>query len=315
MARSPYLDWLADALVADPPRPVLAPGHVDMVLGYATGYGVPQVEAFVRSLRAVFHGHVALVVDDRPDLIAFLTAHGIEALHPEAEEGVWTPHPVVARFSAYARILNQRPEVRNVVITDVRDVIFQSDPFAEPVSELEFFVENEAASLSSHAFNMKHMRAMVGDGLVRAIQDRACVCVGVVVGPREAVQRFSRMILMMCAIPRSRVGGAFGADQAACNLLAHLGLLGGEVRGNYSRVATIGLTPGERMGLVDGGIVNPDASLSPIVHQYDRIPHLAAFVEQRWGQGGDATGDRAGPRAPRVSRWGASLLRRLPEWR
>lgn len=316
MARSAYLDWLAGAFVARSAAAAsAAPPDADLVLGYATGYGVAEIAPFVRSLRAVFQGSVVLVVDPRPDVMAFLEAHDVDAVMAETTCAPWAPHPVVGRFAAYAGLLERRPWVRNVVLTDVRDVVFQSDPFGPPTDGLEFYEENEGQPLARHAFNVKHLRALAGEALAQTLLDRACVCVGVVVGPRIDALRFCRTLLMLCAIPRSNVGGAFGADQAACNVIAHLGLLGGAIRRNYGRVATIGLTPPQQLRLEGARIVNPDASVSPIVHQYDRKGFLRDFVEGRWGEGTRAPASRGGLLRRRASTLRLSVRRRVPELR
>jgi len=187
-----------------------------------------------------------------------------------------------------------------------------SDPLAEII---DGHVAPDRA-LADHAFNQKHLQALFGDGLARDLGRRACVCVGVVAGPTEAVVRFCRAVLLLCAIPRSSVGGAFGADQAACNVIAHLNLVGGEVLPNYGRVATIGLTSPERLRLEDGLILNPDGGASAIVHQYDRIPRLEADVQARWGVPVRELRPRRRKTFPqRISTLRASVLRRLPELR
>jgi hypothetical protein len=313
--RSAYLNWLASALsppsTLQPARPEAV--EQDLVLGYATGYGVAEIAPFVRSLREVFDGEAALVVDPCPELGRFLSEHRIQAVSPDLSLTPWSPHPVVERFAAYAAFLQGRTDIRHVILTDVRDVVFQADPFLEPMVSLEFFEENEGRSLRSHAFNLKHLRALAGEALAGSLEDRSCVCVGVVAGPRAAALRFCRALLMLCAIPRSGVGGAFGADQAACNLIAHLGLVEGAVRPNFERVATIGLTAGDRLRVEAGRIIGPQESLSPIVHQYDRKDDLKAFVQARWGVA------RPQPTQSRLRRrsavLAASVRRRLPELR
>ena len=68
--RSDYLDWLAEAFEVGRRFTPLPDG--DVVVGYATGYDAADIAPFVLSLRAVFEGPVALVVDAEPDLRAFL---------------------------------------------------------------------------------------------------------------------------------------------------------------------------------------------------------------------------------------------------
>lgn len=313
-ATSAYMGWLAVALGKDRRefRTVpAAPG--DLVLGYATGYDSHDIAPFVRSLRAVFDGEVALVVDDRPDVIALLAEHDVRALSADIIPG-WEPHAVVARFAAFDRYLAARPEVRNVLLTDVRDVLFQRPPFAPAPMGLEVFVEGDA--LGDHAFNMKYLRALAGDRIARDLASAPAICVGTVMGPRREAARFCRIVLMLAAIPRSEIGGAFGVDQAACNIAVHMGLVEAEVRENYCRVATIGLTPGETLTFQNGEVVNPDGSVSAIVHQHDRHPRLAEAAHGRWG-GGLEVRERVRPKGA-GQRWRKlrdSLMRRLPELR
>lgn len=311
---SRYLDWLGASLTipGDAPRP--GDGHARAVLGYATRYGPAELEPFIRSLRAHFSGAVVLTVDDRADVRALLDHYGVIAADPKPA-GSWAPHPVMQRFAAYDAWLTERPWVRDVLITDVRDVVFQGDPFATPAARLEVYAEGDGASLADHRFNRKHLKALFGRALTDRLADCPCICVGTVFGPGADVARLCRTMLMLAAIPRSEVGGAFGADQAACNLAVHLGLVDADIRPNYDRVATIG----DRAGLTcgrDGLIVNPNGSISPIVHQYDRHPDLADRMRERWGRPGFCVARaRRKTFSDRRERLALSIGRRLPELR
>lgn len=317
-AKSAYLRWLAAAIAGERgASSTFAAASSDLILGYATGYDVADVAPFVRSLRAVWDGPVVLVVDQEPALLAFLAEHRIEAAAPRPiSNGRWSPHPVMARFAAFDALMAERPWARHVLMTDVRDVIFQADPFFPAPRGPEFFCEYDDGALADHAFNMKYLKGVGGEDIARALAGKPCVCVGTVLGPREPMMRFCRTLLMLAAIPRSEIGGAFGADQAACNIALHLGMIEGEVKANYGRVATLGLTPGERLRVVDGEIVNPDGGVSPVVHQHDRHPHLMRAVHERWGRGLERR-ERARSRsaAQRGRKLKDSVMRRLPELR
>lgn len=311
---SAYLGWLSAALATVGEQSRAAPeASVDAVLGYATGYDAHDIAPFVRSLRAVFEGEIALVVDDRPDVRALLDQHDVRMLAADTIDG-WKPHVVMTRFAAFDHYLTDRTDLRSVLITDVRDVLFQKPPFAPQPTGLEVFVEGDR--LSDHAFDMKYLTALVGKTMAEALASAPAICVGTVMGPRTEVARFCRMVLMLAAIPRSEFGGAFGADQAACNIAVHMGLVKADVRENYGRVATIGLTPGDTLGIRDGEVVNPDGSISAIVHQHDRHRHLAEAMYERWGRGLEVR-ERLRPKGA-GQRWRKlrnSLMRRLPELR
>ncbi|MFN7129346.1 MAG: hypothetical protein ACK4OJ_09805 [Brevundimonas sp.] len=308
--RSNYLDWLAQALEVGRRTEPLPGG--DAVVGYATGYDAADIAPFVLSLRAVFDGSVALVVDADPELRAFLAQNDVTAVDAPVWRG-WAPHPVMQRFVAFAGLLGDRPGA--ALACDVRDVIFQATPFAPAPTGLEAFIEAEAP-LFGHAFNMKYLRALFGEEQARQLGGQACLCVGTVLGPRAEVARLSRLILSLAATPRSEIGGAFGADQAAFNMAIHQGLAAAAIRPNYGRVATLGLTSGDSLSFSHGRVVNPDGTVSPIVHQHDRHPHLDTAVHDRWG-GGFEHRKRIRPKSAgqRLDKLKASLRRRTPELR
>lgn len=313
--KSAYLGWLARAFASADRAPRAPSAPADLVLGYATGYDAAMIAPFVRSLRAWFDGPVALVVDQRDDVLALLAEHGIEAVHPEPVPG-WEPHPVMARFAAYMQLMERWPNAVDIFLTDVRDVIFQADPFYPPPRRLEVFNEWDDGTLGGHAFNMKHLTAVAGRDMAASMADLPCLCVGTVIGPRDEVLRLCRIMLMLAAVPRSEIGGAFGADQAIFNMAIHLGLVRASIQPNYSRVATIGMTPGHLLSVVDDQMVNPDGSVSSIVHQHDRHPHLAEAAHALWGQGVRFCARTKSRRAvDRGRRLQQSLMRRLPELR
>lgn len=283
-ARSAYLDWLGRQLETRKPRVTLAEGAFgpDLVIGYATGYGVTTLAPFVRSLRAHFDGRIALYVDAcRPDVDAFLADYGVDRLEP-AESRSWKPHVTTERFGAYLGGLLHYPEARHVLMSDVRDVVFQGPPLAEPVGELEFFPEDNGAQIADDAHNLRWLKRLFSAKIAAQVKGRACLCAGTIVGRRAEIERLCRIILFLSAIPRSSVGGAFGADQAAFNLAAYLGLCGGVVRANFERVATLEDTPQGQLGWDGEKVRNPDGGTSPILHKYDRYPEIVAEVMKRW---------------------------------
>ncbi|CAN5384896.1 hypothetical protein BH09PSE1_BH09PSE1_01550 [soil metagenome] len=314
--RSTYLGWLGRAMrpVGQTPASGAGVEGEDLVLGYATGYGRDQVEAFVRSLRAVYDGPVALFVTADAELASFFAEHRIEALAATAD-GQWTPTPVVARFADYAAQVAALPGVRDVLLTDVRDVVFQGAPFEPRAAGLEVFIEDEQHRLADHDFQIKYLLALVGADLTEAVKTYPSLCAGVILGPAAQVGQLCRLIITLGAIPRSSVGGGFGVDQASLNVAVHYGLIDAIVRDNFGRVATIGMSP-EGVSASDGRIVNRDGSVSPVVHQYDRLPELMDMVRGRWG-GEMPDRTKAGPRG--LAKWWnrvrTSAVRRLPDRR
>jgi len=283
-ARSAYLDWLGRQLEAAEARRFPARGSFgpDLVIGYATGYGVAEIAPFVRSLRCWFDGRVALYVDAwREDVAAFLQQQRVDRLEPP-EQRSWKPHVAVQRFGAYLSGLRAYPDARYVLMSDVRDVVFQGPPLAEPVSPLECFPEHGGDRLADDVKNLRWLTRLFSARIAGQLRERPCLCAGTILGHRAEIERLCRILLFLSAIPRSGVGGAFGADQAAFNLAAYLGLCEGAVLPNFGRVATVQRTPQGEIAWDGEKVRNPDGTVSPILHKYDRHPRIAAEIMTRW---------------------------------
>lgn len=240
----------------------------------ATGRDLAEIAPFVRSLRAVFDGQIILIVDQKPTLLAWLATHGVEAVIAADRLLHWKPHPAVARFAVYAQLLQDRREIRYAILADIRDVVFQADPFGRPMPDLEFFTG--AGGAMPGAAEVRAIEVLIGQELARDLGRRSRIA-DVIAGPTEAVVRFCRTLLLLCEQPR--VGLGAGIDRAACHLVAHLSLAGGEIRPNFQRAAVASCG----MRVANGRILNPDDSASAIVVGYRRSSDLALHVDRRWG--------------------------------
>lgn len=291
-----YLNWLARAGDLWPARtPLPAPAASTgpgMVIGCAVGYGVADVTPFVKSLRAVTSAPAALIIRPDPVMEAFLAEHDVAAVPADAPDefaGAYAPHIVVSRFLYSIRALELYPQAARALVTDVRDVVFQSDPFAGATAPICYYLEDEPNTLRTNGggINLRWMSRVIGRKLADQLGDRGCVCVGTVLGDREQILEFCRLSLLLAAIPRAEVVRTFGfgVDQATCNMLAHGRLIAGTaICPNYGLVATVGRARPEELVLDAEGLVhNPDGSVSAVLHQYDRHPHLLEEVVRRWG--------------------------------
>lgn len=295
--------------------PNLSRGANRCVVAMADGYDVAALAPFVLSLRRVYNGDV--VVFGRPDEETgrFLAAHRIAVMPGGQTEG-WTPHPVVARLADFEALARALPPSMPLFITDSRDVVFQSDPFTEPIDTLEVFNEGVGQPLGAHLFNMKYLRALIGAQAAARIAHRPPVCVGTVAGRAGDVGRLFRAMLGLGAIPRSAIGGAFGADQAAFNAAVHLHLVEAVIRPNFTRVATIGWLRDDQFAVsAEGWIESLTGARSPVVHQYDRHRVSMEAVGRRLGVTLVERSDRRETLARRWRRLQGSLLRSLPELR
>jgi hypothetical protein len=316
MTQSRFLDWLARDLEAPMAPAERAAGDdlgPDLVIGYGTGYGVAELSPFVRSLRAFSKARIALVASATPEVKAFLAQERVDRFDAP-RDALWAPHLLIGRFKHYLSILDHYRDARRVLICDVRDLAFQGDPFArgypDDTAPFAAFAETPPGALGDHGANPRWLDTLVGAPLAARLHEKPCVCGGTIMGEPGAMKRAMRILLSLCAIQRSGALEGIGADQAALNVIVHWDLAPAYVAANYGRVATIGhATP---PNVRDGVLYNPDNTVSPIVHQYDRHAEARAAIETRW-RIGEPQAPR--PRPKGVAKWRKSWAKRWPDMR
>ena len=108
---------------------------MNLVLGAIYGYDWEKVKHFVISLRKHYKGKVGFIVDqniiNNEELKQkLLDTYDIDLI--VYEEKLQSNHEIQNnRFELYSDIINEYyNDIEKVFITDVRDVIFQDDPFS-----------------------------------------------------------------------------------------------------------------------------------------------------------------------------------------
>jgi hypothetical protein len=245
---SSYLRWLSARLAEHVPldRPFgVASRHV---IGWAVGCHVDRVGLFVRSLRSVFDDAITLVVDPDPALGEMLDEAGIRAVVPPRVLG-WRSDHALTRLATFQHLVRQVSDDAAVVLTDVEDVVFQGDPLSPCPTLIEAFQPSRDVSQAS------------GLDLARALQT------GTVVGPATDLAALCQSLLQRIE-----------ADPVTS------GIADVRLAPTSYRFVEAGPSDGARLRTIDGVVVNPDGSVSPILHGYSRHPKLSDAVRRRWGE-------------------------------
>lgn len=284
----------------------------DLVIGFAANYTWAQIEPFAVSLvRSGFKGRKVLFAQRlTADAADNLRALGFELLpipvieysDPEITKGGYFAY--VARFLLIHRYLYDNPDYRFVVCADTRDVIFQHDP----MKWLEEHIGNAGLVAAS-----EHIYHWAQEGNTQWIQkdfkevdagimSQIVYCSGLISGRAEYVRDLTMGIYLL---GRGISGTTWGADQPAYNALMHqkayvdttlvptmadaycLHLV--VVAFEKYRKMMIDAPPPLVLGTSSGPVAtqNPaemwDYNLADIrhfaiIHQYDRMPNLAAQI-------------------------------------
>jgi hypothetical protein len=272
------------------------PGQ-DLILGTVEHYDFHVLSPFLITLQQTdFEGHVCLFAGPgiSRSTIRKIRSHGVEVIrygarfpfvqdpHPESPKVL--PEPIYVfnyrHFLYLDYLLRHRGKFRKVLLTDVRDVVFQANPLAiELGNRLHVAMESTRIPIGQCAYTSQWILAGYGQDVLLRLKDAELSCAGTTMGSEPVIRAYLRSMLDQI----NRMADAYEcADQAAHNLLLHDGLLDPVTRHYNFRgfVLTVGTEDGVRF---DGRheLINEDGSLVAIVHQYDRHPALARLFEMK----------------------------------
>jgi len=177
-------------------------------------------------------------------------------------------------FYYYDYLVRQPVRFDRVMLTDVRDVLFQEDPFAfKPPQPLLFFLEGRGQPIGTEPYNRKWVRQLYGRRVLRSLADQRIVCSGVTIGQGHAILRYLELMCDELAPLTSRMCGRVGRDQGVHNYLIWRNRFpeAALLENGRGPVLTMDIVAFERLrGAPDGALLNDDGSRVAVVHQYDR---------------------------------------------
>jgi FkbM family methyltransferase len=161
------------------------------------------------------------------------------------------------------------------MITDVRDVFFQSNPFIIPFSHEVCFAAEDRI-IADEVCNASWITDIYGKKIFDEICGETITCSGTTLGTASAMTAY---ITMMCQeLSWRRYDYLTACDQGFHNYIAW------KIRPGFARVDledrifnTIGLTNSSRIEVV-GDLVLVDGAAPPVIHQWDRHEKLKEFL-------------------------------------
>lgn len=251
---------------------------MNLVLGAIYGYDWEKVKHFVVSLRKHYNGKIAFIIDEtaRNDHSLMMKLNEYDVYTHLYEEKLNSNHEIQNdRFELYPILIQSYYfDVERIFITDVRDVIFQDDPFVndfDTEQELEFYYEPEL--IGNCPCNSWWYKTMLGDSVLDQVKDNYIVCCGTIMGTREGLLKYLNQF--KDAFDEWRKSGRVftgGEDTVVHNLLIINNKITQKykiVHNGYGAVSTL-----EHQKILDfddnGRYINVDGKPTPVIHQWDR---------------------------------------------
>lgn len=257
----------------------------DLILGLAAGYHYGDVRPFLASLdRAAYAGDLVFFVSATTRDHERMRAHGAELLPMERAPGLEDASCNALRYFLYREYLRTCGKTYDrILISDVRDVIFQGDPFAFPWPDgVCCALEDPSATVGTCPFNARWVREHLGGDALAAIADRPVSCSGTTVADHGSMLAYlDRMTGLL--LPPSTGECMAGYDQGVHNFLVHTGGLDNlTLFDNEGPILTLAQTRGEPAVDARGDVLNRAGRVPRLVHQYDRKPSLFKMIRERF---------------------------------
>ncbi len=250
----------------------------NLILGLWTRHPFWPLEPFIASLRrTTFDGDVCVFVDDVPtDTVASLQAHGVIVLRAGPSGQPRMP-ALSSRFFSYLDFLAARSEhYANVMLTDLRDVVFQSDPFGMPLPADIVFAQ-ERCRLGDSPVNYNWLAQGYGEAVAHNMRDCLVSCAGTTFGSTAGTLRY--LVAMARELSSRMPPLGAGIDQAVHNYIVHMHpLCDAWLDTTDSLVATMHFVPDASVQFSSQGVLI-DGKLVPVLHQWERNTATREYIE------------------------------------
>lgn len=164
----------------------------------------------------------------------------------------------------------------NILLTDSRDVLLQSDPFALTQDEVVSGLESERMTIGKCLTNSNWIKQVYGEEGLSQTRDRRIICSGVSLGSADKIEKYLIQICAEMEANLPKIASSDSIDQGIHNYLASTGKITiNPVENRSGFIATLGY---EDPAVFDKdektGLIRVYEKYPAIVHQYDRHPIL-----------------------------------------
>ena len=281
----------------------------DMVIGFITGYSFDKIKPWVNSLdRSGFTGTKAMICYNISysvaeeltkrgyTIFAFKKNDATKMLEYKEDFSI-----MVDRFLHLWYFLNRlKGQYRYIITTDVKDVVFQSNPslwLEKNLGDKKINAACESMHYKDEDWGTHNLLKSFGPVIHEAYKDNLIFNAGVISGDFDTMLDVFLNIYMLCQGTDKHIEGGGGPDQAAWNILlgmktyhdvarktmseegwaAQLGTTGPQIAGKYGHLLV------EKPPVLEYNTVCTSAGEPfSIVHQYDRVPGLKELIEEKY---------------------------------
>jgi len=282
----------------------------DIVVGCITGYNFDKIKPWVNSLdNCGFEGTKAMICYNIDyDTVDELVKRNYSILaFGKDEENRTFKYPqekfsiVVERFLHLWYLLKKfKGQYKNIITTDVKDVIFQTNPsewLDKNLGDKQINVACESIRYKDENWGTNNLMKSFGTLIHEECNENLIYNAGTISGNFDTMVDFFLNIYMLCNGTQHFIEGGGGPDQAALNVLlnmksykditnfaksedgwaAQLGTTGPQIAHQYGDKIV------EPNPILEGDMVcTSNGTPFALVHQYDRVPEWKEIIEKKY---------------------------------
>ena len=267
----------------------------NLLMAAAIGLSADKIKNFICSFRAVNPKDTFVVLVDektRVESREFFLNHRVDAI--ACDPSKYKTSPINSRHFFYLELLDQFPNYKNILLSDTRDLVFQTNPFDHcPTDEEYFFAfeEDKNISLTFEVNNRIWLDTIYGAEVTESLKYKPILCGGAFFGSRSSMMLFlTELKNQMLSIPPNTFEWVV-ADQPALNYICYIkkppGLPisikeNGDIMGNLCVSLVVpASTDTVHLDLISKKII-VNGKIPSMVHQYDRSPLLQNFYDSMY---------------------------------
>lgn len=277
-----------------------------MILGAVAHYDFTMVRPFIATLsQSGYDGDTVFFCSDISSatykkliswgvkLVPFRPEFPYVATPDLAKHNRWSldnlPMTFVRFLLAYAFLREHGARYDYVMFSDVRDIIFQKDPFAFPMDDsLCFFAESERMTIANSPINAEWVKEGLGPEALLKIGHNPIICGGTFIGSTRHMLDFLEILLDAAArhfkaLPvETKTSG--GIEQGFLNYLVYTGAVpfARIFQNNDGPIFTLGHESKIDFNPKTKIVKNAKGLIPNVVHQYDRHLDIAKYYWPRF---------------------------------
>jgi hypothetical protein len=269
----------------------------DLVLCAAIDLNLDQIKLFFNSFRR-FNREAEIFCLVESDLSQdknnFLFKNKVNLLFCDCLRFIPTKHNNTRYLKIQEFIAQNSNCYKNVLLSDVRDVVFQKDPFSDLSGEFIIAPEEDEEKTieMDQQFNARWLKQCYGENFYEEFKDRKIICCGTVIGSIKNITVYLEHICQEMY--------RFYEEKSECfydmmDTAIHVSMfykkydlfLNPIIKTNGDYIATIGITSREyphKIEVLNNHIL-VNGKMPSIVHQYDRSEPLIQYyniIENRF---------------------------------